>query len=239
MNGHVGATVLLTVVGNATILGLVQLDAFFGRSQSDMGNSGQEVVDMGLTGRLAEFIVNTSVADLPQNVVEKSKQMMLNAAAAGLAGSVQKEGQIITRYVQQMGGRPDCTVIGTGLRSSPVNAALANGTMVHVLDYEEAILRRGNHPSNVMFPTVMALGQQKSLPGGEVVAAFAVGCEVSTKLGAAGDLDSMRPAMGRHGWFQTSVAGSIGAAAAAGKLLGLDQEQMENALGVAVSQAAG
>ena len=194
---------------------------------------------MGLTSRLAAFAVNTSFSDIPGDVIEKSKEMMLNAAAVGLAGSKQKEGQIITEYVQQIGGEPQCTIMASGIRSSPVNAALAHGTMVHVLDYEEAILRRANHPSNVLFPVVLPLGEQMGLPGREVVTAFAVGCEVSTKLGAAGDLDVVQPTMGRYGWFTTSVAGAIGGAAAAGKLLGLNQEQMENALGVAVSQASG
>ena len=194
---------------------------------------------MGLTSRLAAFVVNTSFSDIPGDVIEQSKEMMLNAAAVGLAGSREKEGQIITEYVQQIGGEPQCTIMATGIRSSPVNAALVNGTMVHVLDYEESILRRNNHPSNVLFPVVLPLGEQMALPGREVVTAFAIGCEVSTKIGAAGDLDVVQSAMFRHGWFQTSVAGVIGAAAAAGKLLRLNQEQMEGALGIAVSQASG
>ncbi len=194
---------------------------------------------MSLTSRLAAFAVNTSFSDIPENVIEKSKEMMLNAAAVGLAGSRQREGQIIAQYVQQIGGVPQCTIMATGIRSSPVNAALAHGIMVHVLDYEEAILRRANHPSNVLFPVVLPLGEQMGLPGGEVVTAFAIGCEVSTKLGASGELDVVQTTMGLYGWFQTSVAGAIGGAASACKLLRLNQEQMEHALGVAVSQASG
>lgn len=194
---------------------------------------------VGITGRLAAFAVNTSFADIPWNVINKSKEMMINAAAVGLAGASEREGQIIAQYVQQLGGIPVCTLIGAGIRSSPVNAALANGVMVHLLDYDEATLRRVNHPSSVIFPTVMALGEQMALPGKDVVAAFAIGCEVSTKIGAAGDLDELLPRMRGLGWQVTSVAGIIGAAAAAGKLVGLSLDQMENALGIAVAQASG
>ena len=194
---------------------------------------------MGLTSRLASFVVDTSFSDIPGEVVQKSKEMMLNAAGVGLAGAREKEGQIVTEYVQLVGGEPQCTIMAAGFRSSPVNAALAHGTMVHVLDYDEAVMRRGNHPSNAIFPVVMPLGEQLALAGQNVLAAFAIGCEVSTKIGAAGDLDAMHPTMGLHGWHLEGVAGTIGAVAAAGKLLGLDQEQMENALGIAVSQASG
>ena len=65
--------------------------------------------------------------------------------------------------MQQIGGEPQCTIMASGIRSSPVNAALDHGTMVHVLDYEEAILRRANHPSNVLFPVVLPLGEQMGL----------------------------------------------------------------------------
>jgi 2-methylcitrate dehydratase PrpD len=194
---------------------------------------------VGVTSRLAGFAVNTTFEDLPAPVVAISKEMMLNAAGIGLAGSEEREGQIITEYVKAMGGRPASTVIGASFRSSPESAALANGTMVHVLDFDENVERRANHPSNAMFPTVMAIGEHLGCSGQAVTAAFAVGCEVSTKLGAAGDLDAQFPRISGFGWHPQGVTGTFGATAAAGKLLGLDQAQMENAFGLACSQAAG
>ena len=194
---------------------------------------------MGLTSRLAAFAVGRSFSDIPAQAIGNCKQMMLNAAAVGLAGSAEKEGQIIAEYVQQVGGSTHCTVIGTAIRTSPVNAALANGTMVHVLDYDEAILRRANHPSNSIYPTVMALGEQLAATGKEALAAFTIGCEVSTKIGIVGDLDKLQPPISSLGWHLEGVAGTIGSTAAAGKLLKLGQEQMENALAIAVSEASG
>jgi len=194
---------------------------------------------VGITSRLAAFVVETTYDDIPGEVVERSKEQMLNAAGIGLAGVAELEGQVITNFVQDRGGAATCTILGAPFRSTPEYAALANGTMVHALDFDENVERRANHPSNEMFPTVMALGEHLGASGRDVVAAFALGCEVSTKIGAAGDLDDQFPSITRYGWNPQPVAGVFGATAAAARLLGLDQEQLENAFGLAASQASG
>jgi 2-methylcitrate dehydratase PrpD len=194
---------------------------------------------MGITSRLAEFVANTTFDDLPDDVVARSKEMMLNACAVGIAGSRTHEGQLALEYARRMGGEPQCTILGTPGRFSAANAALVNGTMVHALDYDEVILRRANHPSNVVLPTALAVGELTRCSGRDLVAAFALGCEVSTKVGAAGDFDSVIPALNRNGWHIESVGGTVAAAALSAKLLGLDADAMEIALGIAVSQACG
>jgi 2-methylcitrate dehydratase PrpD len=210
---------------------------------------------MGLTSRLAEFVGGISFGDLPSQVVDRSKAMMINAAAAGLAGAAQPEGRVMVRFIQEMRGNGKCTIMGTGLRTSPVYAALANGALVHLLDFDDEIPRRGNHPSCVVFPVVMALGEMNGSSGKEVITAFALGCEVCSKLGAMGDLEitphprlrhplSIDMEMGpgseaRRGWHREGVAGTIGATAAAAKLLGLDRVRLENAFGIASGEAAG
>jgi 2-methylcitrate dehydratase PrpD len=194
---------------------------------------------MGFTSRLADFAYDTGYDDLPAEVVGRSREMMLNAAGIALAGVDEHEGRAIIDYVAEMGATPTCTVIGSNVGSTPELAALANGTLVHVLDFDENVERRGNHPSNVMFPVAMAMGEREAAPGADVLAAFAVGCEISTKLGAAGDLDEQFPRSAGFGWHGTPVFGVFGAAAAAGRLLGLDREQLAYALGLATSQSAG
>jgi len=144
---------------------------------------------MGITRRLAEFVLRTSFDDLPAEVVARSKDMMLNAAAVGLAGAAQPEGQIITSLAQEMRGNGRCTIFGMGLRTSPLYAALCNGVMVHLLDFDDEAMRRGSHPSSVIFPVVMSLGEMNGYSGKAVLTAFALGCEVTTKLGAIGGSD--------------------------------------------------
>ncbi|MFB3092484.1 MAG: MmgE/PrpD family protein [Dehalococcoidia bacterium] len=195
---------------------------------------------MGITSRLASFVVDTTFSDIPGNVVLMSKQMMLNSAAAGLAAAGEAAVDTTIQLVEEMGGKPECTIMGRGIRSSSLYAALANGVMMDLPDYEGAVRRRVSASSRVVSPAAMALGERMAVPGREVLLAFALGCEVSTKVGAAGDLDELiRPRMVDYGWHLAAVVGVIGAAAAAGKLLGLGQNEMESALGIAVSQASG
>ena len=159
----------------------------------------------------------------------------------GLAGArLSRQSQAVARFVQEMGGNGRCTVIGMGMRTSPVYASLANGLMVHLLDFDDEIMGRGNHPTSAIFPVVMSLGEMNGYSGKQVVTAFALGCELSSKLGAIGDLDYPEPVeSARPGWHTDGVAGAIGATAAAAKLLELDQEQLENAFGIASGEAAG
>ena len=194
---------------------------------------------MGITSRLAAFALETASDDIPAPVMDRAKEMMLNVAGIGLAGVREPEGSIIIDFVRERGGAPACSVIGAGLQTTPEHAALANGTLVHVLDFDENVERRSNHPSNVLFPTVMAMGEATGASGRDVVAAFAIGCEVSTKLGGAGDLDAQFPRLPTYGFTAQAVTGTFGAAAAAARLLGLDQVELENAFGLAASQASG
>ena len=92
---------------------------------------------MGFAQQLAELVGESSFSDLPTAAVEISKDMMVNAAAVGLAGAAQTGGLAITRFAQEMGGNGKCTIIGMGLRTSPMYAALANGAMVRLLDFDD------------------------------------------------------------------------------------------------------
>ena len=181
---------------------------------------------------IANFALEqTSYDALPPDVIAVSKEMMVNAAAAaaGLAGAAQQDGLIITRFVQEMGGNGKCTIIGKGLRTSPVYAALANGLMIHLLDFDDEVVSSRSHPGSVIFPAVMAVGEMNGCSGREVLAAFALGCELASKLSPVTAPDGLGVATGSS----NLEAGVIGAAAAAGRLLRLNREQLEQALRLA------
>ena len=196
---------------------------------------------MGFTRRLAEYVHSFSGGPpLPPEVAERAKEMMVNAAAVALAAAAQPESRIITRFAQDMQGNGKCTIIGMGLRSSPVYAALANGTMVHLLDFDDEVAGRGIHPSGAVFPVVMALGEMNGSPGSDVLAAYVLGCEVIAKLeGVNAETWWGVPANSASGRPGPGTAGAIGAACAAAAVLGLDVEQTENALGLACGAASG
>ncbi|PKB79525.1 MAG: hypothetical protein BZY88_12840 [SAR202 cluster bacterium Io17-Chloro-G9] len=193
---------------------------------------------MSFTRRLADFARGGMCFEsLPREVIALSKEMMINAAAVGLAGAAQDQGRVLTSLLQEMGGNGRCTIIGMGVRTSPVNAALNNALLVNLLDFDDVIRGPGGAACNstaVISPVVMALAELNGHSGRQVLTAFALGCEIMAKLAAWApfrDWDS-RP-------FSGGTAGAMGAAAAAGFLLGLDQEQAETALEIAAGQAHG
>ena len=172
---------------------------------------------------LTQFILaHRSPAVLPAAALAVAKEMLVNAAAVGLAGAAQEGGFAVTRFAQEMGGNGKCTLIGKGLRTSPVYAALANGLMIALLDFDDAIGSGPGHPSAVIFPPVMAVGEMNGSPGREVLAAFILGSELAAKLG---------------GILPPDAAKALAAAAAAGYLLDLDDGQLESALALAAGNA--
>lgn len=126
-----------------------------------------------------------------------------------------------------------CTLIGRGARASVADAVLVNGAMGHALDYDDVIITMG-HPTVPVAPVVMAMAEQKDLPGIDLLTAFVAGveaeCAVARLLG---------PSHYARGWHGTATYGTFGATAAAGRLLGLDGPAMARAFGIAGTQAAG
>ncbi len=184
---------------------------------------------------IVKFTLEDSSFDcLPPEVAAVAKEMLVNAAAAGLAGAAQPDSLILTRYMQEMHGSGQCTIIGQGLRSSPVYAALVNGLMINLLDFDDTVVATGCHPGSAVFPAVMALGELHGRSGRDVLAAFVLGCEVTSWLSGwrhgfadTGRLNPPQP------WPAIGAAHAVGAAAAAGSLLRLDASRLEQALQLA------
>ena len=176
----------------------------------------------GLTGQMAGFAAEIAVNPgyLPPTAADLCRDMMLNAAAAALAGAAHPDGIALARVVREMGGNGRSTIIGMGQRTSPVYAALVNGTLTRLLDFDDNTADTGAHPTAAVFPAVMALGEMHGYSGAAVLRAFAAGCEIAARLAT----DENR----RGG------AAATGAAAASGMLLGLDADGLDNAMGLAM-----
>jgi 2-methylcitrate dehydratase PrpD len=189
---------------------------------------------MGVTLKLAEFAVNTAFEDMPTELIIKGKERVLDTMGCILAGCNEQVGKIILQYIKGIGGIPESTVIGDGYKTSIQNTALANGTIGHALDFDDSQLILIGHGSVVILPAVLAIAEKERISGKKVLEAFLIGFEVACKIGRA-----VNPKLYNNGWHATSVIGVLGAAAAAGKLLGLDTHKMTSALGIAASQACG
>lgn len=187
-----------------------------------------------MTAALAEYVVAGTYDDLPAPVVSALKNSILDGIGVALAGAQEPVGQEITAFVDDLGGRPRASVLASDLKTSPPNAALANGTLIHALDYDDGIQIFSFHCTSVLLPAILAVGEERGTSGREVIAAFAYGFETAAVIFRSTNRKDYD-----LGWHRTATVGTLAAAAAAGHVLGLNAEQMRVALGIAASQASG
>ena len=178
-----------------------------------------------LSLRLARFVVQTPEAGIPSSALRSAARVVLDAsgvmrAASALAPEVQP---FIAHAVE--GGAGPASILGTAHGVRPALAALANGAMAHALDYEDALDGAPLHPNASLVPAVLALAQAKGqVPGRTLLAAIAVGCEVSCRIALG-----LRQRLEDGGWYPPPILGAFGAVAGAARLLGLTPQQLLDA----------
>jgi 2-methylcitrate dehydratase PrpD len=188
---------------------------------------------MGATEKIAGFIVDNGYEDIPRDAVEKAKRTALDCLGAALAGVVEPVSQTITAYITKLGGPAQASVFGAGLKVSVPDAALANGVIAHAMDYDDCGVKIG-HPSVLVLPAVLSLGEQLGASGQDILTAYILGLEVEGKLALHADFKLMQARLNHQTWY-----GSIGAAAACAKLLRLDVTKTRMALGIGGNFACG
>lgn len=187
---------------------------------------------MEITKEIARLIARTRFADIPAEDVEYSKTLLMSALGAMIAGPNSMGSDIATRYVKRAGGTPEATVFGAGFKTSVENAALANGTYAHATEYEDDSFPEAVS-SYTIFPAIIALAEHLGSSGEKVIEAFVASYETQARIGLA-----CREAR-RAGYMVLSLVGSLGCAAAAAKLLDLDEHRVAMALSIAASQGSG
>src|SRR2546425_6314637 len=186
---------------------------------------------MNETRALARFVAQTKFTDLPRRLVDNLKITVLDTFGAAFVGSVQPWAERILTVVQALGGKPEATVINQGWRTDVARAALANGVLVGAFECEPLT---GSHASGTVLPAALAISERESFDGVAFLTALALGFEVSARIArTAVGLETVR------GFHNPGTQGPFGAAAAAGKLYGFDEERLTNALGIAGSSSAG
>jgi len=189
---------------------------------------------MGATREIAEFIAKSRWEDVPRRAVAEAKRAILDTVGVTLAGSAEPPARIIQKVLEAEDGAPLATVLGTRLRTGGVWAALANGTAGHALDFDDTNFTMMGHPSIPVLAAALAAGELALVDGRALLHAFLLGFEVETALG-----EVVNPAQYERGFHATGTLGTLGAAAAAAKLLGLDPSETRHALAIAASQASG
>jgi 2-methylcitrate dehydratase PrpD len=191
-------------------------------------------VTAGATAAVARFVADTDGRAIPEAALALARTAFVDVTATTLAGAAEPVGRIVTGWVREAGGAPRASVVAGGFRTSPAEAAFANGTMAHALLYEDTTFVSMAHSSVVLAPCVLALGEPRAASGREVLQAYVIGYDVLTRLGRV-----LNPSHYEKGWHATISLGTVAAAAAAARLLGLDAGRVEMALGIATSMAGG
>ena len=187
-----------------------------------------------LTKELANFIINTSSEAIPDEVYEHAKICFLDWLGVAIAGHQEPLAIKLREHAERMGGFEQASLIGSGQKKTVEQAALINGAASHALDFDDSIMTMIGHPSVVLFPGTLALAEWRGANGRDFLTAFIIGLQVASTLGeCVGKSHYMK------GWHATSTLGHVGAAAAAARLLGFDQQQTLYAIGIAATQSSG
>ena len=186
--------------------------------------------DTAAIAELGDFV--TSAAP-PDHARTRAAVAVVDTVGVTLAGAAEPASRIVQGVV--CGESSDrCVVFGTEIRASATEAALANGTAAHALDYDDMCFVSLAHPSAPLVPAVLAAGELSAASGRAILDAYVVGFEIEARLGAL-----MNPRHYQRGWHCTSTLGTIGAAAAVSRLLGLDATAAGHAVSIAASEASG
>jgi 2-methylcitrate dehydratase PrpD len=185
--------------------------------------------DEGVTKVLANFCATHKFEDLPSEAVNETKRIILDTIACGLGGHGVDKGKMAVELSRLTGGTAEASILGTKGKVPASMAAFANGELMNALDWCPVVPPA--HVPPFVLPPVMALAEARSKSGKDLIAAAALGMEVTSRLSTAtGGLRSGKDGVPRRVWGLSS--NSIGGTAGAGNLMGFDADQMLHALGI-------
>lgn len=188
----------------------------------------------GVTRTLARYIVNARYEDLPANVRKEGTRTLLNWIGVAVGGSHHETVDRAVAALTPFSGPAQAHLLGRKERFDIMNAAFLNGVASHIFDYDDTHLKTIIHPAGPVTSALLALSEYHPISGREFLNALVLGVETECRIGNA-----VYPNHYDVGWHITGTAGVFGAAAAAGKVLGLTEQQMVWALGLAASQPVG
>src|SRR5712675_498966 len=203
----------------------------------------QKAAIKGTTDALTSFITKTTLASIPADVVAQAKRCLVDGFGVILAGSTVKGSQIVRDYVRSTTDRKEATALGQGsMMTTAAHAALLNAASGHAMDYDDTQLSTTpdrtfgllTHPTVPALAAALAVAERKRASGAAFLEAFLVGFEVECKIAEAID-----PAHYNHGFHSTGTIGTFAGAAAAAKLLNLNEGQIAHMLAIAASLSSG
>jgi 2-methylcitrate dehydratase PrpD len=192
-------------------------------------------VSPDLTGRLASYMVSARDRSLPAEVLQDAKHRVLDALGAMVSGTRLDPGKMAIQFVRAQGGTPEASVVGTAIKTSAINAALANGMFAHADETDDVDPLTKAHPGAGVIPAALAVAEWEQRSGMELLRAVALGYDVGCRFVVALGPDLVR---GSHRGVEGPCA-TMGAMAAAASLARLDETRMRYALSYAAQQVSG
>jgi len=188
----------------------------------------------GVTRAFCARMASVQFTDLPKKAIDEGKRGVLDWLGCALAGSRHPTLDRLMAVLQEVGGKPQATIFGRGLRLGFLDAPIANGQAGHLLDYDDTHMGGTLlHTSSPTLAALFAMAERRSVSGAEFLLAYAVGFEAGVRTGQSA------PGHHKGGWHLTGTLGSIAAGVAAGKLISLDSERLAHAMAIAATQSAG
>jgi len=189
---------------------------------------------MNETRTLASYVVKNRWEDIPEDVRHEAKRALINVIGCAIGGSPHPAVTTAIRALSPFSGERTASVVGRPERLDPLHASLMNGISSHVEDYDDTTPKNYSHTSSPVSSALLAYASANRVRGRDFVEAFVLGFEAASRVG-----NVVYPAHYDVGWHMTGTIGVFGAAAGIGKLIGLDEQQMVWALGLAATQSAG
>lgn len=183
---------------------------------------------------LSKFATQLKLEEIPVAVRERAKLLILDGVGLGLASHAYDFASVALRGVAKVGGSGDCSVIGSALKLPVRDCALANGILIHGLDFDDTHLEAIVHPTAACLPCALSLSEHLDLSGADLLTAYIAGMETAVRLGMA-----VRGGFHHVGFHATGVLSHFSSAIVAAKLLGLTEAQMVAAQGIVASTASG
>ena len=189
---------------------------------------------VAVTAELAKRATALAWRDFPDDLLERTKQCLLDWFAVTVAGAQEELTDILVREAIEDGATGKASLVGRSETTLPSTAALINGAASHALDYDDVNFAMHGHPTVTVVPALLALGEQRQASGRLFVESFVAGYETAGRIGRL-----VEPSHYDRGFHATATVGSFSATAAAGRMLGLSDTQLAVAFGIAATQAAG
>ena len=187
--------------------------------------------------QFARNFIETDYEDLPRDVVEITKKLILDQIGVALAGSSKPGIKELLELLVEWGGREEATTLCYGNRLPAPHAAQMNATMGHAVDYDDTHDTAMMHTAVIAVPTCLAMAEYRGgLSGQEFITAAALGIDMISRLGLA---TSPGTNLMKTGWHFTTLYGFMASAGVAGKILGFDEDKLVNAFGIGYHQGGG